>query len=64
VSIAGPDGSPVAHTPERVTALFDDELKKLLDSPAPGRDLGGPESMREARQISEQLIQNGWFSPI
>ena len=60
------DGSSaaVAHTPEFVTRLFDEELARLLESPTPGRDLGGPETMREARRASEELIRNGWFSPV
>ncbi|MEK7331176.1 MAG: hypothetical protein AAB113_10275 [Candidatus Eisenbacteria bacterium] len=60
------DGSSaaVAHTPEFVTRLFDEELAPLLESPTPGRDLGGPETMREARRASEELIRNGWFSPV
>jgi malate synthase len=57
-------GRGVPHTPEFVGGLFDDELTRLLASPTPGRDLGGPETMREARRVSEELIRNGWFSPV
>jgi malate synthase len=64
VSITGPAGEQVAHTPEFTGRLFDEELARLLESPTPGRDLGGPETMREARQVSEALIKNGWFSPV
>ncbi len=64
VPIAHESGQPVAHTPEFVSRLFDRELERLLDSPTPGRDLGGPETMREARLRSEALIKNGWFSPV
>jgi hypothetical protein len=65
VAIAGPDGSAVrAYAGTRHGAVRRGVGEKLLDSPAPGRDLGGPDTMREARRISEQLIQNGWFSPI
>jgi malate synthase len=63
-SIADGPGPAVAHTPELVTRLFDEELARLLGSPTPGRVLGGPETMREARRASEELIRNGWFSPV
>lgn len=64
VAIAGASGEEVTHTPEFASRLFDEELARLLESPAPGRDLGGPETMREARRASEALIRNGWFSPV
>jgi malate synthase len=64
VTIEGDAGEAVAHTPELVTRLFDEELARLVDSPRPGRDLGTPETMREARQRSEELIRNGWFDPV
>lgn len=57
-------GKPAAHTPELVSRIFEEELARLLDSPTPGRDLGGPETMREARRLSEELISKGWFSPV
>jgi malate synthase len=62
--IEGGAGGTAAHTHEFVSRLFDEELARLLDSGAPGRDLGGPETMREARRASEELIRNGWFSPV
>ena len=58
------EGREVPHTPEFVTRLFDEELARLLESPKPGRDLGGPETMREARRVSEELIRNGWVNPV
>ena len=64
VAIADSSGRPTSHTPEFVTEIFDEELARLLDSPVPGRDLGGPDTMREARRASEDLIRNGWFSPV
>ena len=64
VLIADAGGVTADHTPERVSQLFDEELARLLESPTPGRDLGTPESMREARRQSEELIRNGWFDPI
>jgi len=62
--IGDDSGQPVGHTPELVSRLFDQELERLLDAPT-GRDPGGAdESMREARRLSEELIKNGWFSPV
>ena len=62
VSILGDTGNPVPHTAELITRLFDEELEKLLANPA--RDLGTPETFREARRISEAMIVNGEFDPI
>jgi malate synthase len=64
VAIADGDGTTVAHSPEFVSRLFDEELAGLIDSPKPGRDLGTPETMAEARRKSEELIRNGWFDPV
>jgi malate synthase len=64
VTIADGSGAAVAHTPEFVSRLFDDELSRLVASPVPGRDLGTAETMGEARRKSEELIKNGWFDPV
>ena len=64
VTIADGSGQADAHTPERLSRLFDEELSRLLDSPTPGRDLGTRETMTEARRRSEELIRNGWFDPV
>jgi malate synthase len=56
-------GEPVAHTPEFVTRLFDEELQKLLiDTPRGER--GTPETLREARRIAEAMIVHNEFDPI
>lgn len=52
----------LTHTAQITTRLFDEELDKLLA--APGRDLGTPETFRDARKISEAMIVNGEFDPI
>ena len=62
VPIADETGNPVAHTPELITRLFDEELEKILANPA--RDPGTPETFREARRISEAMILNQEFNPI
>src|SRR5206468_4922370 len=61
-SVVDDAGKVVAHTPEFITQLFDEELEKLLANP--GRDLGTAETFREARRISEAMIVNGEFDPI
>ena len=54
-------GKPVLHTPELLTRLFDEELQKLIEKP--GKDLGTPETFREARRIGEAMVRNGEFNP-
>jgi malate synthase len=54
-------GQPVPHTPELMTRLFDEELEKLVANP--GKDLGSPETFREARRISEAMIRSNEFDP-
>src|SRR5216110_2384754 len=46
-SVVDDAGKIVAHTPEFITQLFDEELERLLANP--GRDLGTAETCREAR---------------
>ncbi len=55
-------GKAVPHTPEFITQLFDEELAKLIANP--GKDLGTPETFRQARQLSEDLVRSGEFNPI
>jgi malate synthase len=62
VPVVDEAGKIVVHTPELITRLFDEELKKLLANP--GRDLGTAETFREARRISEAMIVSGEFDPI
>jgi len=54
-------GNPVLHTPELITQIFDEELKKILANPA--RDPGTPETFREARRISEAMVVNQEIDP-
>jgi len=62
VPVVGESGELVVHTPELITRLFDEELEKLVANP--GKDLGTPETFREARRISEAMVVNGEFDPI
>jgi malate synthase len=65
VQILDDGGSPVVHTPELISTLFDEELERLLrenqDAIAQNPRLG--ETLRQARQISEQMIRRGEFNP-
>jgi malate synthase len=62
VPVVDEAGQMVVHTPELITRLFDEELEKLVANP--GKDLGTPETFREARRISEAMIVNGEINPI
>ncbi len=60
VRIVDENDTPVAHTPEFVSRVFDEELAKLIDeSPLEMR-----ETLTEARRISEAMIVLGQFDPI
>jgi malate synthase len=61
VPVVDDSGNLIVHTPELITKLFDEELEKLLANP--GKDLGTPETFREARRISEAMIVNGEINP-
>jgi malate synthase len=63
VAILDDDGKPVAHSPERVQALFDEELNRLLEEPAAKADHNLRDTLREARRLSEEMIRWGEFSP-
>jgi malate synthase len=62
VPVQDENGNVVVHTPELITQLFDEELQKLIANP--GKDLGTPDTFREARGISEAMIRNQEFNPI
>jgi malate synthase len=61
VTITDEGGTPVKHTPELLTKLFDEELEKLTKNP--GKDLRTPETFAEARRISEEMVLNREFDP-
>ncbi len=62
-AIVDDQGQGIAHTPDLISRLFDEELEKLIANPARA-DLGTPETFREARRIGELMIQNGEFDPL
>ncbi|HEU0185812.1 MAG TPA: hypothetical protein VFS27_10895 [Blastocatellia bacterium] len=63
VTIIDEAGQPARHTPEFVSALFDEELDKIL-SDAPVDSLyEDHDSCWLARFLSEQMIRDGEFTP-
>jgi malate synthase len=62
VPVMDDSGNPIPHTPELLTKLFDEELQKLLDHP-PRAERGTPDTLRQARLISESMILHHEFDP-
>jgi len=54
-------GRAVRHTPEFVTRVFDEELEHLLQE---NDGTSAQESLRAARQMSEEMIRRGEFDPV
>jgi malate synthase len=63
VGILDDSGAPVRHTPELISRLFDEELERLLGEPANVNDLQAAASLREARNLSEEMIRRHEFNP-
>ena len=57
-------GQPVAHTPERITELFDEELSRILRELAGDTSPETIEQFKQARWLSEKLIVSGEFTPV
>ncbi len=57
-------GTPVPHTPQLITKLFDEELARILRELSSMKDLGTAETFRRARAISEEMISQGAFDPV
>jgi malate synthase len=59
------NGRAAAHTPELLTQVFNEELDRILGELSAGKlkDLGTPETFREARRLSEAMIARGEFTP-
>jgi len=56
-------GKPVEHTPQLISRLFDEEVEKIIANPARA-DIGTPETFRQARRISEEMITQGEINPV
>ncbi len=64
VKIVDGEGDEVLHTPEFITQIFDEELKRLLDQLPEETPNEERERFVEARKISEEMITLGHFDPI
>lgn len=64
VTILGDDDKPVAHTPQFVAQLFEEELARLLGELGPEADEATRQKFVQAKEQSWQMIQNGWFDPV
>jgi malate synthase len=56
-------GEPVLHTPEFVTRLFDEELKRILHELPAGTTEEATERFTQARLLSERMIFTNEFNP-
>ncbi len=63
VTITDEAGRPAKHAPEFVSALFDEELEKILREIPPDAPDEERESYWLARLLSEQMIRDGEFDP-
>jgi malate synthase len=63
VEILDESGAPLRHTPELIGRLFDGELERLLGEPANANDPKAAASLREARNLSEEMILRREFNP-
>jgi malate synthase len=57
-------GEVLNHAPQVITRIFDEELERILAELPKMKDLGTPDTFREARKISENMIRNGDFDPV
>jgi len=63
VEILDEGGAPLRHTPELISRLFDEELERLLGEPGNANDSQAAASLREARNLSEEMIRRSEFNP-
>ncbi|QQS40420.1 MAG: hypothetical protein IPM63_13760 [Acidobacteriota bacterium] len=64
VKIVNEDGEEVKHTPELITRIFDEELKRILDALPEDSKAAEAELYREARRVSEEMITECRFDPV
>lgn len=57
-------GRPIAHTPELLRLLFDEELHRILGELPPHTEPHHRDRFRDARSLSESMILNAQFNPI
>ena len=63
VEIVDETGKAVAHTKEVVARMFDEELARLVSEGAKESDPAAIARLREARRMSEEMIERGEFDP-
>src|SRR5713101_1178283 len=63
VEVLDEGGVPVLHTQELIRDLFDEELDRLLRESAKSNDAQVAETLREARNLSEEMIRRQEFNP-
>src|SRR5271154_2865260 len=63
VAIFDEAGQPVAYSPERIHALFDEELNRLLSEAPSAGDANAAATLAQARELSENMILRGEFNP-
>jgi malate synthase len=56
VSVPDAGGRSITHSPEVVSRLFDEELERLVTQ-WPKAEAGSPETMRQARDLSEGMVR-------
>src|SRR6202158_1595278 len=64
VDVLDDGGLPVHHTPQLIQQLFDEELDRLLRETAKDSDPQTAATLREAREISEEMIRRAEFNPV
>jgi malate synthase len=63
VKIVDSTGRPIAHTPELVSELFDEELNRIIRE-LPEANESMVERYVAARRLSEEMIARGEFDPV
>jgi hypothetical protein len=53
----------VAHTKEVVARMFDEQLERLVSEGIKESDPAAIARLREARRMSEEMIERGEFDP-
>jgi malate synthase len=64
VQILDDNGKPIAHTPELITRLFDEELARILRDLPAGSPSEAAERFKQARILSERMVVTGEFDPV
>lgn len=64
VQILDETSKAIAHTPQLIKRLFEEELEKLITALPPDSTEDTKQKFRQARAIGEVMILNGEFDPI